>query len=388
MKKQMDIVIVGGGSTGTSIAFHLAKLGIKDVFLLEKEYVAGGTTGKSSAIIRQHYSNEVTAEMALESLRFFQNFQSIVGGPCDFRNTGFLVCVGPEMTEGMHANVKLQRNVGINTRILSMDELRLLEPQMFVDDIGAVAYEPDSGYADPSTTANSFATAAQRLGVEVYTKTEATDILTSAGRIRGLVTNNGEITCNKVVFATNIWTNRIAEKLGDNIPIEPTRHPMCLFLRPKTFGKEHAILIDFINQIYLRPEVGEQTWVGSLENTPDLIDPNKYNENVDFETTIMYSERFTRRYPVMEAGDFVRGYAGPYDVTPDWHPILGRSRVVEGVYWAVGFSGHGFKLSPAVGRMMTELICKGHSDNIDFFRLSRFEEGKPIKAKYAYSVIA
>lgn len=388
MNKQTDIVVVGGGSTGTSIVFHLAKLGVEDVLLLEKEYIASGTTGKSSAIIRQHYSNEFTAKMALESLRFFQNFQSRVGGPCDFRNTGFLVCVGPEMAEGMRVNVKLQQAVGINTRILSKDELLRLEPQMYLDDIGAAAYEPESGYADPSTTANSFATAAQRLGVKIKTKTEVTDLLVSGGRIRGLVTNNGEITCNKVVFATNIWTKRIAEKLGEKIPIEPTRHPMCLFLRPKTFGKEHSILIDFVNQVYFRPEVGDQTWVGSLENIPDIIDANKYNENVDFETTIKYSEKFTRRYPIMAAGDFVRGYAGPYDVTPDWHPILDKSSVVQGVYWAVGFSGHGFKLCPAVGRMMAELICNGWSENIDFFRLSRFEEGKPIEAKYAYSVIA
>lgn len=391
MISKAEAVVIGGGCNGASVAYNLAKRGVTDVALLEKSFLAFGGTGKSSAIVRQHYSNEETAKMAVESLRVFQNFEKQVGENSGFTQTGFLVLVGPKDLEGLEANVAMQRKVGIDTRVISSEELKELEPEIRTVDLAAAAYEPESGFADPVSTTSSFAKQAENMGVKILVKTEVTGIRTDAGKVRSVLTNRGEIETGVVVNAAGVWGARIAEMVGIRLPLTPTRHPVCYMRSPDGFREIKRIVVDYPNGIYIRPEaIPGRFQVGSIDpNISGLeIDPDNYNEGIGFETISTYATKLTSRFPRMEMGVSMGGFSGPYDITPDWHPILDRTRV-EGFYLAVGFSGHGFKLCPAVGRLMAELITEGRTSGIDirFFRFSRFEEGRPITGKYEYSIL-
>lgn len=391
MIKTADAIVIGGGVMGASITFNLAKRGVGRVALLEKDFLAAGSSGKSGAIIRQHYSNVVTARMALRSLRVFQNFADVVGGDAGFIETGFFIIVAPEHLEGLKANVALQQNVGINASVVSPEEVHDIDPHTYVDDLAAAAYEPESGYADPASTVTSFASAARRLGAEVYQQTKVTGIKVDSGRVQGVVTNKGDIQAPIVVSATGPWTNTVAEMVGVKFPVSPSRHQVATIRRPPGFGKSHAIYGDFTNLIYLRPETGELTLVGSIDpnEAEEQADPDNFNEGVDFDFIGWSTERLCRRMPVMAQGVSRGGWAGMYSITPDWHPILDRMPGVEGMYVAAGFSGHGFKLSPAVGEMMAALIVDGECQDpdISLFRASRFEEGNLVKGQYEYSIL-
>lgn len=391
MIKTADAVVIGGGVMGASIAFNLAKRGLGKVVLLEKDFLAAGSTGKSGAIIRQHYSNVVTARMALRSLRVFQNFADLVGGDAGFVETGFFIIVAPEHLEGLKANVALQQSVGINASVVSPEEVHDIDPHTYVDDLAAAAYEPESGYADPASTVTSFANAAKGFGAEVYQQTKVTGIKLDGDRVRGVVTNRGQIEAPIAISAAGPWTNIVAGMVGAELPVSPSRHQVATIRRPPGFGKSHAVYGDFTNMIYLRPETGELTLAGSIdpEEAEDKADPDNFNEGVDFEFISWSIERLCRRMPLLAQGVSRGGWAGMYSITPDWHPILDRMPGVEGMYVAAGFSGHGFKLSPAVGEMMAALIVDGHCEDPDItlFRASRFEEGDLVKGQYEYSIL-
>jgi sarcosine oxidase subunit beta len=383
-------VIVGGGCIGSSIALHAARLDSDlRIILVERQHVAWGSTGRSTAIVRQHYSNPETARMALESLKVFENFQTNIGRECGFTRTGFLLGVGERDAAVLRRNVDMQRGLGIETSILTPTEIAELQPGVNVSDLVAAAYEPRSGYADPVVTTQSFAAAAEKLGVRLMEQTRVVEILESGGRVRGVRTDAGEIHANAVVNATNVWSNQIMPRSHSKLPIRALREQTCIFLRPKDFGTRLTVWGDFPSGFYFCPKGSEQLLTGSLEsNLPELEDPDNC-EGVDYQTVETYSEKLVHRIPAMNHGRWERGYSGQYDVTPDWHPILDESNEVEGLYIAAGFSGHGFKLSPAIGKRMAEFIVTGRKpEDLTIFRGSRFSEGKELTGQYESNIIA
>jgi glycine/D-amino acid oxidase-like deaminating enzyme len=385
MADTADVVIVGGGVTGASIAFHLAARGVRDVVIVEKSFLASGATGKSSACIRQHYSTPETCRMVLESLRFFERFEERTGGrPASFTRVGYLLGVDDVLRAAMEKSVALQQSVGIDVRLITPAEIREIEPRVRVDDFTAGCYEPEAGYADPSQTTQGLAGAARDAGVRVREGAEVTRVVTAGGRVTGVETSRGSIATRAVVNAAGLWSDRLAALAGVALPITVCRHKINFFTRPPEAAGPHPLVYDFVKNIYTRPETGGLTLVGPLESEiHDRVDPDRYNEGVTFEETADAMERAMHRFPVMEHGEVARGYAGCFDVTPDWHPILDAVGP-EGFYVAAGFSGHGFKLSPAVGRMMAALVVEGKKpgDDVDVFRLSRFAEGRPIRGTY------
>ncbi|MGH7266535.1 MAG: NAD(P)/FAD-dependent oxidoreductase [Candidatus Rokuibacteriota bacterium] len=390
MSETADAVVVGGGCTGASIAFHLAERGLGRIVLLEKGALASGPTGRSTAVVRQHYSNEVTARMALESLRAFQAWPDRVGGTCGFVQVGFLVGVREADRPALEGNVALQRAVGIDVRLLSVDDLRRLEPQLFTDDLAAAAYEPEAGYCDPVSTTTSLADAARRRGARVVQGRAVTGIRLERGRVSAVETDAGSIATPVVVNAAGAWAHRLAALVGVDLPIEPSRHPVCAFRRPADFGRAPAIYVDFVHRFYMRPETGDLCLVGSIDpaDAGHLADPDRYDEGAGLETITDFGSRVARRYPALERGFSRGGWAGIYDVTPDWHPILDAIETVPGFYVAAGFSGHGFKLCPAVGRMMAELITKATREGgLESFAADRFETGRLIRGRYDYSIV-
>ena len=381
-----DVVIIGGGVTGTSIAFHLATRGVRDVIVVDKSVIAAGGTGRSSACVRQHYSTAETCRMILYSLDCFQRFAELTdGGSCGFRHTGYLLGVDDRMRKPMEASVALQRSVGIKTSLVSPTELREIEPRLRTDDLVAGCYEPDSGYCNPVETAQGFARAARARGARIMEGAEVVGVLTEGSRVTGVRTTQGEIRAPKVVNAAGLWGARIGAMVGLDIPITVCRHKINIVTWPTAERRPHPMVYDFATNIYTRPELGEHILVGGLdaEESHDLADPDSFKEGVSLDESTDALARVSHRFPVLEQGHIARGYAGCFDVTPDWHPVLDRVGP-EGFYVAVGFSGHGFKLSPAVGRMMAALIAEGPGGHPDLatFRLSRFAEGKPIRGTY------
>jgi glycine/D-amino acid oxidase-like deaminating enzyme len=385
MTATADVVIVGGGVTGCSIAYHLVRRGVRDVVVLEKNFLASGPTGRSSACIRQHYSTPQTCRMVLHSLRFFETFEERTGGrSASFVRAGYLLGVDERLRLPMEQSVALQQSVGIKTQLLTPAELRDIEPRLRVDDFVAGCYEPEAGYADPVATTYGFAGAARDGGARVLEETELLGIETAGGRVTGVRTSRGDIATAVVVNAAGTWGDRVAGLVGVEVPITVCRHRINLFARPAAASQPHPLVYDFVRNIYTRPEAGGLTLVGPLESeVEDRADPDRYDGGVTFAETADAMERAVHRFPVMETAELARGYAGCFDVTPDWHPILDRTPV-QGFFVAVGFSGHGFKLSPAVGELVARLVVEGkaEADDVHAFRLSRFAEGRPIRGTY------
>lgn len=384
-----DAIIIGGGINGCSTALHLARRGAR-VALVEKDNIGDGPTGRSSAIIRQHYSNEVTARMAHYSLGVFQNFAEEIGGECGFRRTGFVALAAAKDQAGLAANVALQRGVGIRTELLSAESLREIMPGLDTADLVAAAWEEDSGYADPYLTVNAFAAAARRAGATVMTNTAVTGITQRGGRVEGVTTTQGELGAPVVVNCAGPWGARVARLAGIDVPVNACRVQVSFFRRPPEEAAPHPVIVDFIHATYLRSETGGLTLVGLVDpgEADAIVNPDRYDESVDTDFILDSGERLIRRYPAMERSDSAGGYAALYDITPDWHPILDEAPAGSGFYLCCGSSGHGFKLGPAVGRLMAERIL-GDSDPLfdaHLFRLGRFAAGDPVRGRYEYSI--
>src|SRR5262245_24320781 len=386
MPRTADVVIIGGGVTGTSTALHLTRRGVRNVVVVDKGAIASGATGKSSACVRQHYSTTETCRMVRYSLDFFQHFaERTEGESCGFRPTGYLLGVDERMRPPMEASVALQRSVGIETRLISPTELRELEPRMRIDDLVAGCYEPASGYCNPVETAQGFARAARLGGARILEDTAVVGLLVEGNRLRGVRTASGDIEAPVVLNAAGLWSARVSAMAGVELPIQVCRHRISIVTWPEAERRPHPMVYDFVTNIYTRPEMGEHILVGGLdaEESQDTADPDAYKEGVSLDESTEALARVSHRFPVLAEGRIAGGYAGCFDVSPDWHPILDRVGP-DGYHVAAGFSGHGFKLLPAVGHMLAALITEGPGAHPDLpaFRLSRFAEGRPIRGTY------
>jgi sarcosine oxidase subunit beta len=391
MSPSYDAIVIGAGINGASTALELSRRGLR-VALLERMNVGDGPSGKSSSIVRTHYSNALTARMALYSLYVFQNFADAVGGDCGFKNTGFVVMVNERDLEGLKANMTMQRSVGIQTELLAPETLREMVPGIFTDDLIAVAYEPESGYADPYLTLTAVVQAAQRHGATLFQKTAVTGVRFHGDKVSGVMTPCGELDAPVIVNAGGPWGAAVARLAGIELPISPCRIQVAFFRRPAGYEAPHPVLADFINATYSRPETGGLTLVGLVDPSEAnaLVNPDGFDEHMDREFVLDVGERLVRRRPIMEQAASVGGFAALYDITPDWHPIIDELPAGSGFYLCAGFSGHGFKLGPAVGRMMADLVTKTSDPLFDphLFRASRFDEGDPVRGQYEYSIVA
>jgi len=387
-----DAIVIGGGCTGASIAYHLARRGLRGVVLLEKRFLAAGATGKSSGIVRQHYAYPVTARMAKLCLEIFSRFDEAIGGDAGFTRTGYLGLVGAEDRDALAANVAMQQGVGVRTAVLGPAEIRELVPELNVSDLAAAAYEPDAGFADPASTTAALARRARDLGAQILEGIEVRQIRAQAGAATGVDTSEGPLAAPVVVNAAGGWSPRLMAPLGVNVPILNTLHPMAAFERPAEFGAQHPVCGDFVNEVYFRPEHGGLTLVGSTKHTQeDVVDPDGYPERADPRWVQEFAERTVARFPRMEAAQLRRDWCGFYDTTPDMQFVLDRVPGIAGLFLAAGFSGHGFKHSPLVGDLVADLIlgttpADPHID-LGFFSLSRFAAGRGHRARHAYTKV-
>jgi sarcosine oxidase subunit beta len=387
MRDTADAIIVGGGIIGASIAFHLAERGLKPV-VVERRVVAAGATGKSSGLVRMHYDNEPESRLAWVSFAYFRDWADRVGaGDCSFIKTGFLFVAGPENTDRVRANVAMHQQIGINSQVVTIDDVRRLAPAFYVGDIGAAAYEPDSGYADPTGATFGFVQRAKELGARLLQETAVTRVLVDGGRAAGVETTAGAIWAPVVVNAAGARAGALAATIGVELPITGWRHQVAFFRRPPDLAPPHPTVIDDVSNQYFRPETGQLTLVG-LEDGNALGDPETLVETLDSDFIPRAAERICRRMPAMEQAGLASGQVGIDGITPDQHAIIDQIGP-EGFYVAAGFSGTGFKLGPAVGTCVAELISDGRATTVDVtpFRLRRFAEGKPLVGEHPYTHI-
>jgi sarcosine oxidase subunit beta len=387
-----DIVIVGGGVMGVSIAHALARRRVGRVVVLEKTFLGAGSSGKSGAIIRQHYSNRLTASMAQKSLRVFEHFEDVVGGPPVFTRTGMVVVVKEHDRAGLETNLAMQRELGIDVRLVSAQELMDIDANVRLPEGELPAYEAEAGYVEAVQVVASFAEAAGRESADIRQGVEVKALVLDGDQVVGVDTNEGRYHCRTVVLATGPWASQLAREIGLSVPVQACRTQVALFRRPTDFGRRGPVYGDFVQGLYFKPTHGEMIHAGSIagEEVHDPVDPDDYNEAADGDWLPQVRQRLARRYPAMHRGYGRGGYGALYAITPDWHPILDRCPGREGIYCAVGFSGHGFKMSPIVGQLMAELIVDGQATtlNIAPLRLARFEQNEPIKTPHAYGVMA
>lgn len=389
MTRTADAIVIGGGINGCSTAHALAKRGVRQVVLVEKGHVASGPTGRSSGIVRQHYSQETLAAMARDSVRVWANFADEIGGDAGFVPCGVVFAAGEQAADAVRATVAMQQRLGIDTRVISADDMKAMEPAIETDGLACAAYEPGGGYADPALAASSFAEAAERLGVSVLRKTRVTGLSIAAGRIAGVTTTAGEISSPLVINVAGVWGAELAAMAGARIPIKVSRHPVVIVQRPTRWRRPTPVWADLSTGWYFKPERHAGIMVGSLADIEDEVDVEHHMTTPTFEEIETYSMAILKRFPVMEEGAAQGGWAGLYDVTPDWQPVIDRVPNVEGFYCACGFSGHGFKIGPAVGRAVAELALDGRcaSYDLDLFRYARFDAHQSSRGSYRFGIV-
>jgi len=386
MTKIYDAIIIGAGVVGNSIAFHLAERGLKPL-IIERKSVASGATGRSSGLIRMHYDLEIESRFAWVSFQYFINWRKRVGGECGFIRTGFLEIEPREHLEQLRGNVAMHQRMGINTSVISAADVKKLVPSFNADNFDFAAYEPDSGYADPSLTANSFLDSAKARGATLLQDCSVTGIRTSGGKVIGAQTTKGEFAAPIIVNAAGAHAALVAKMAGVEIPLAVWTHDVAILHRPPAVGF-HPALIDGSLNMYLRPEGGALTLAALEEGGMRGDSPDEENERIAPDFLERLINRVCQRIPAMESGGLHSTHVGRDGLTPDQRPILAQAGP-DGFFLACGFSGTGFKTSPAAGACLSELILDGRAQTIDIspYNFERFARGKLLKGDFDYGSV-
>jgi sarcosine oxidase, subunit beta len=386
-----DVVIVGAGIEGAAAAWALSQRRITDVVVAERNTVASGMTGKSSGVVRCHYGVSSLAAMATVGLEVFEKAEEIFGHDIGFRQTGYVVGVGEQNVESLRKSLAAQRSVGVQTEEIERAEVARMWPFADLNPFAAFGWEARGGYGDAYQTAQAFAVAARGAGVRVRQGCEVAGLLLSGDKVTGVrLTDGSEVSTGTVVVATGVWTRPFLEPYGIDVPIRVVREQIVM-IDP---GIDSAVIgslpvfSDLVSLQYIRPELGGDVLFGNSDlSDVSVADPDNYLNRADEAFIDLTVDKVGTRFPGFVDAAISSSYAGCYDVTPDWNPVI-SSTAIDGLMVAAGFSGHGFKIAPAVGRLIADLIVDGRSADPRIpesdFRLSRFADGEPLKSPYPY----
>jgi glycine/D-amino acid oxidase-like deaminating enzyme len=382
-----DFVVLGAGVMGASVAFHLARRRAGRILVLDKGDVAGGGSGRSSALVRMHYSFPPEVDLAVKSLEIFRSWKDYVGRDGDFRETGFVRIVPKSELPRLEKNVAMQRAHGVDARVVDRDELAEIAPAWNVDDVPLAAWEPGSGHGDGAGVANDLLERAREMGVVYKSRTRVTRFRTEGGRVTGVETDRGAVGAPVVVAATGPWSRPLFSAVGFDLPVEGEYHEVAILKNPPGLSRVGPACIDGITTTYFRPEVGGLTLVGDFWGKRG-VDPDSYAASASSESLAGLVARAVGRVPSLADAAIWRGVTGVYDVSPDFRPLIGETPGVCGLYVLCGFSGMGFKISPAIGLVISELLLDGRARTVDIsaFDPERFGPGGsgPIKAEWEY----
>ena len=378
MTETADVVIIGSGIVGSSVAYHLAQAGCTNVLVIEREAHQGkGSTGKSMGGVRAQFSTPVNIQMSRYSIDFFSRFDDVVGHPADYRAHGYLFCATSESHLAyLQENRERQIALGVNNvEWVSPEEIQAIVPQLRTDDILGGTFCPTDGFVDPHSVMMGFMLNAREHGARLWLETQVTGIEVESDQIAGVLTSRGRVATRVVVNAAGPWAAGVAEMAGADLPVEPLRRQLVPTEPFDQLPKRFPMVIDMSTGFHFRRE-GK----GILLAWNDPAETVGFKTEFDATFVEKILTRAASRVPVLaEAGvNPRRAWAGLYEMTPDHHAIIGPAPNVKGLYFVNGFSGHGVMHSPASGRIAAELILQGHSDLIDASQLSveRFAAGK------------
>jgi sarcosine oxidase subunit beta len=364
-----EVIIIGAGVIGCSIAYHLAKMGCHDVTVLEKNLIGSGSTERCAGGIRQQFSTEANIRLSEESVRFFERFEEEIGHPADFHQNGYLIlATTEEELETFRESVALQRNLGVEVNLLSRQEAREIVPRLNIEDILGATYCPADGYADPYSVVQGFASAARRLGVKIYQEAEVTGI-GRTGRAWCVTTVRSKLQSPTVIVATGAWTGQIGKMVGVDIPVHPSRRHIFVTAPLQEIAKNAPMVVEFCNGFWFRRE-----GAGLIFGMRNPEEQESFDTGVDWGFLPTIAEVASHRLPFLRDIGAGRAQAGLHDDTPDANAIIDTIPEMGGLYLACGFSGHGFMHSPAVGRIVAELILeKSPASELLPFTLERFK---------------
>jgi glycine/D-amino acid oxidase-like deaminating enzyme len=383
-----DVVIVGGGIEGAAAAWALSERGVTDVVVAERNTVASGMTGKSSGIVRCHYGITSLAAMATVGLEVFEQAQEIFGTDIGFRQTGYVVGVGELNVESLRKSLAAQRGVGVQTEEIDKSEVARMWPAADLSPFEAFGWEARGGYGDAYMTAQAFAVAARAAGVSVRQGAEVTALSVDGDRVTGVrLVDGSAIAAGAVVVATGVWTRPLLAPYGIDVPIRVVREQIVTIAPGESVGAV-PVFSDLVSLQYVRPEVGGDILFGNSDLAEvEEADPDNYLNRATDAFVDLTVDKVGTRFPGLTDAAIRGSYAGCYDVTPDWNPVISATDL-DGLFVAAGFSGHGFKIAPAVGALIADLVTVGHSTDPRIphtdFRLSRFAEDDLLKSPYPY----
>jgi sarcosine oxidase subunit beta len=374
VRSTADAVIVGGGCMGASVAFHLARRGVTNVVLVEREPMLGaGSTGRNAGGVRHQFSNEANIRLSLESIRTLERFADEVGTPIDLHQDGYLFLLSaPESVAAFKRNVELQRSCGISVDWLGASEAERLAPGLDGSGVLGATFCQKDGIADPNGVTMGFAKAAQAKGVEIVRETEVTGIDVGSGRITGVKTSRGAIATPVVVNAAGPHARLVGRLAGVDVPVDPyRRHIFIAQDFTRAVPPNRIMVIDFETTFYFHREGG-----GVLFGMGDPKEPAGFDTTVRWDFLPQVIEVAMGRLPALEDASISHAWAGLYEMSPDANPLIGPAPGLEGFYVINGFSGHGFQHSPAAGRILADLITGGdpHID-VTPFAPDRFRAG-------------
>lgn len=381
-----DVLIVGAGVVGAATAFHLTRLQVGSVTIVDRATAGSGMSSRSSALVRMHYTFPPEVDLAVRSDAMFAAWTDLTGRPAVVRRTGFVRIVAPCESALLAANVAMQRERGANAEVIDSAELARVAPGLRTDDVACAAWEPDGGYGDGVIVAGDLLAAARDAGARYRPNTPVRALLTDGGRVTGVATDAGPVHVGVVVLACGVWSPPLLVGAGICLPIETELHKVAV-VRHQAGGGAGVACIDSTTQTYFRPEAaGQMTLVGGFSG-PRGADPDRVPDTAQAGELAGLVGSAARRVPALADGGIARGITGVYDMTPDARPVLGEVPGRPGLVIAAGFSGTGFKISPAVGEALAELIVAGAATRVDLaaFRPSRFAAGEPISPALAYS---
>ncbi len=380
MKSSAGVVIIGGGCVGASVAYHLSRLGVTDVVLVEREkLLATGSTGRNAGGVRHQFSTAANIQLSLESIGLLERFADEIGAPVDFHQDGYLFLLSaPEAVETFRQNVDLQRRMGVDVDWLDAAGAERLAPGLDASGVLGATFCRRDGIADPNGVTMGFAAAARAAGVAIERETEVVGIDVRAGRVAAVRTSRGAIETGTVVNAAGPYARAIGRMAGADVPVLPYRRHIFIAQAPAGLAagawrvpQSKIMVIDFDTTFYFHRE-----GAGLLFGMGDPDEPSTFDTTVRWDFLEEVTRVATARLPALDDASISHAWAGLYEMSPDGNPLIGPSPEVDGLFLVNGFSGHGFQHSPAAGRIVADLVA-GRSPGLDLapFSPARFGAG-------------
>jgi glycine/D-amino acid oxidase-like deaminating enzyme len=395
MSEHFDAIVIGGGVIGCSIAYHLARERAR-VLLLERGRIGQGTTAQSSCILRTHYSVPENVALAQAAWRVYADFAAYLDDPeadCGLVKCGYLI-VAPqgERAQALRESLAAQRARGIAAEEIDAATAARLLPIARFEDVTLIGYEPDAGFADAWLVTSAFARNARKLGAAIREGVAATALLRDGDRVIGVQTAAGALHAGVVVSAQNVWSHELAEWTGIELPLAIERHAVVsLECRTAPYTRAMPVFKDLAApaMIYCRSYGGAQMLASAGMPGEELAAPDTTQADVPLETVLDLGAQVAQRFPAYADAGLASSWTGLYDVTPDWNPVLGALPGIDGLRVAYGFSGHGFKLAPAIGRILAQAVL-GQTTDVPLapFALERFAAGRALRGRYGAGAVS